>query len=562
MVPLRDRLESWSNRFYRLDPERVRREQGLRTALLRRLLLAAGAVALLYLLLGVSGVVSGQVFPYDALELLVAVAVCAGLLRRGHAATALVLPVVIFSHTASSLIARYGIDSPASALLLPTILVCGLLVGGYFLGTWTVICGLLVLYLGWAKEGSGPGSLVRPVLFWWALFAAMGWLVHLFASHLERLLQLERGQKHAVLRTLGLLAAEPHLGGLLGRSLEVIREQLGARTAALWRWDEAKEVLHRTAVAGPAGGPERVAVSGPSAWSRPAEAGRGVRITGSRDGLDPPDVAGLVPPGSAETLVIPLAVGSDPAGLLIVECDRAPRYAAERMELAEALALQLSLLLELVGLADRDRHAMMVEERNRMARDIHDTLAQGFTGIVVQLNAAGEMLDADPERARLHIATARELARTSLQEARRSVWALRPEALGREGLAAALERGGRTLTAGTAIGVVMQADGEIPGLGMEAEWEVLRIGQEAVANAVRHSGCRRITLRLSPGEGSLRLEVEDDGKGGIAPEGESSGAGGLGLRGMRERATRIGARLEVDSPPGGPTRITLIVPAR
>jgi signal transduction histidine kinase len=392
------RLEAWSNRLYRLDPERLQREYNFRAPLLRRLLLAAAAVALVYLVLGLAGVAAGRFFPYDALELLLAVAVCAWLLRRGHTAAALVLPLVVYSHTASSVIAHYGIGSPAVALLLPSVLVCGLLVGGYFLFTWTVICGLLVLYLGWAHESAGSAAgLAGPVLFWWALFAAVGWLVHLFASHLEGLLH---------------------------------------------------------------------------------------------------------------------------------------------------------------------RHALLVEERNRIARDIHDTLAQGFTGVVIQLNAAEEVLSADPVRAREHIATARELARTSLQEARRSVWALRPGIPQREDLAAGLERSARTLTAGTGIEIAMQTTGGPLGMGAEAEWEVLRIGQEAVTNAVRHSGCRHLTVRLMQDRASLRLEVEDDGKGGIITEGAPAGPGGLGLLGMRERAGRVGGRLEVHSPPGGPTRITLVIPGK
>jgi signal transduction histidine kinase len=395
IASLLERVESWSARLYRLDPEQLRREQDFRVPLLRRLLLASGAAALLYLALGLAGVVSGRFFPYDALELLLAVAVCAWILRRGHTSTALTLPLVVYSHTASSIISAYGVDSPAVALFLPTILVCGLLVGGYFLLTWTIICGLLVLYLGRVHGLAGESAgLARPVLLWWALFAAVGWLVHLFTSHLEGLLH--------------------------GR-------------------------------------------------------------------------------------------------------------------------------------------ALMVEERNRIARDIHDTLAQGFTGVVVQLNAAEAMLAADPARSREHIATARELARASLEEARRSVWALRPADAQREGLAAGLERGARTLTAGTGIEIVMTARGAGRGIGVEAEWEVLRVGLEAVTNAVRHSGCRRITLRLSRGARVLRLEVEDDGKGGII-EGAPDGAGGLGLVGIRERAERLGGRLEVQSPPGGPTCVVLAIP--
>jgi len=331
-------VESWSNRLYRLDPVRLRREQDFRARLLTRLLLGAGAIALLYLTLGLAGIVTGLFFPYDALELLLAVVVCVWLARQGHTSTALVLPLVIYSHFASSVISYYGISSPAVALLLPSILVCGLLIGGYFLLTWTIICGVLIVYLGWAHNHFvWTAGLFRPILFWWAELAAIGWLVQLFATHLE-------------------------------------------------------QYLHR--------------------------------------------------------------------------------------------------------------HALLVEERNRIARDIHDTLAQGFTGVVVQLNAAGDMLQADPARACEHISTARELARTSLHEARRSVWALRPVALEGESLDHVLERSGKTLTAGTGINFAIEKKGESATLHPEVEWEVIRIGQEALTNAVRHSGCRRITLRLAarPGQ--------------------------------------------------------------
>ncbi len=227
-------LESSSSRLYRPDPAQLRGEQDFRARLFNRLLLGAGAIALEYLVLGLAGFVTGQFFPYDAIALLLVVAACFWLAKRGSTSTALVLLLVAYSLFASSVISHYGIASPAVALLLPSILACGL-VGGYFLLTWTLICGVLVVYLGWAHDHfRWSADLVRAILLWWVQLAAVGWLVHLFAGHLGRLLH---------------------------------------------------------------------------------------------------------------------------------------------------------------------RYALMVEERNRIARDIHDTLAQGFTGVVVQLNAATEMLSADPTRA-------------------------------------------------------------------------------------------------------------------------------------------------------------------
>jgi signal transduction histidine kinase len=291
-------------------------------------------------------------------------------------------------------------------------------------------------------------------------------------------------------------------------------------------------------------------------WKSLAQARRAVRVTDPQGDPRLAGCLGLVSGGVKEVIVVPMVMGSGPAGLLVAAYDHTPGYAGEAVELAEALAPQVGLVLELLRLAQRDRQATLAEERNRVARDIHDTLAQGFTGIVVQLNAAQEVLAADPARAREHLAAARELARTSLQEARRSVWALRPAALDRHGLAAELQRSAGLLTAGSSTEVVVEADASVA-LGPQAEWEVLRVAQEAVTNAVRHARCSRITVRLRGEGGGFCLEVEDDGRGGAV-----AGGGGLGLLGMGERAARAGGRLDVHSPPGGGTRVTLVIPGR
>lgn len=560
---LLERIEGWSARLYGLDLERLRREQALRAGVLRELLFATGFVALLYLVLGFAGVVSGRYFPYDAVELLLAVTVCAWLLRRGHTATALVIPLVIYSHSASSIIVHYGVDSPAVAVLMPTIIVCGLLVGGYFLGTWTFICGVLVLFLGSAQgNASRQTGWVHPILFWWTLFAAEGWLVHLFSRHLERLLQLERAQKHTVLRTLGVLASDPDLDGVVERMLDLVREQLGATAVEIWRWEGADTFSRKTRRGASPRPPIPIFVPAARAQTSFTEhriAGRVKRQQSERRTTESLDVT---PEDCFEFISVPLVAGTVFTGVLAVGSDNPPPRGEERLELAEALALQVSLLLELVRLAQVARQTMMVEERNRIAREIHDTLAQGFTGIVVQLNAAEATLTANPAKAAEHITTARELARTSLQEARRSVWALRPESLERECLAKSLERSARALIAGAATELVIETTGVIHSLGIEPEWEVLRIGQEAVTNAVRHSGCQRITLRLDQRPDVLRLEIEDDGKGGINPATAASTSNGFGLVGMRERAERISGRIEIQSPDGGPTRVTLVVPRK
>jgi hypothetical protein len=126
-------LEKWTWKLYRIDPERLNREEDLRAPLLRRLMLATGAVCILYVLLVAAGWLSNPSFPYDVIELSLTLLACRSLLHRGNVSTATVLLLVVMSHPAAFAVARYGIASPAPSLFLPSLLVCGLLVGGYFL---------------------------------------------------------------------------------------------------------------------------------------------------------------------------------------------------------------------------------------------------------------------------------------------------------------------------------------------------------------------------------------------------------------------------------------------
>ncbi len=241
---------------------------------------------------------------------------------------------------------------------------------------------------------------------------------------------------------------------------------------------------------------------------------------------------------------MPLVFDQVVDGLLLLEWRKRARHSEDRQELAEVLARQVGLFLQLVHLAHGERLAAVAEERNRMAGEIHDSLAQGFTGVVVQLNAADEMLDQNPAQARKHVDLARELARVSLNEARRSVLALRPQALESAGLAAALRRICRQLA--TSSEVEVEVAGQEQVLPNEVEHGLMRIGQEALTNAVRHARASRIVLRLGYGPQSIRLEVEDDGEGGI----EAGAKPGVGLALMRERAARMGGRLMISKPFG------------
>jgi signal transduction histidine kinase len=214
----------------------------------------------------------------------------------------------------------------------------------------------------------------------------------------------------------------------------------------------------------------------------------------------------------------------------------------------------LQRLFEASRAAEEQQRNAIVAERTRFARDIHDTLAQGFTGIMMQLNAAEQRLQGDSTEARAHIEKARELANASLAEARRSVSALRAGALTNGSLLDAIEQIGRMLTSDSSVQLDTKLEGQPYALPEQCEANLLRIAQEALTNAVRHSGAERIGIRLAYLTGSVVLEVGDSGRGmsGVEPS-------GFGVDGMRERARQIGGEIQILSDAGRGTRIVVTV---
>lgn len=208
----------------------------------------------------------------------------------------------------------------------------------------------------------------------------------------------------------------------------------------------------------------------------------------------------------------------------------------------------------------QDEEAGVATERTRLAREIHDTLAQGFAGIVTQLQAAEEAPD-DATRRR-HTDAALGLARDGLAEARRSVQALRPAALDAVRLPEAVANVAHAWADRTGIPVeVTTADG-VRELSTDAEVTLLRTAQEALANVERHAHARHVTLALRPFGRGARLEVRDDGRGfdPTAPR-PADAPGGYGLIAMRERIEALAGDLVIESRPGHGTAVRAEVPA-
>ena len=208
----------------------------------------------------------------------------------------------------------------------------------------------------------------------------------------------------------------------------------------------------------------------------------------------------------------------------------------------------------------RSRFALVLEERARIAREIHDTLAQGFVGISSQLEAVALALNTSVEGARKHLEMARKMARHSLTEARRSVMDLRASALDGQDLSEALASAARQWAAGTAVTIEMSVTGQLPKLPEEVEQHLLRIAQEAVANALKHACPRKIRIGLRFEPRKLWLRVEDDGRGFEPGNAFNTLGGHFGLLGMRERAERIGGELHLLTSPGTGTQVEVSAP--
>ena len=263
---------------------------------------------------------------------------------------------------------------------------------------------------------------------------------------------------------------------------------------------------------------------------------------------------------SATLVATPMILGSQTLGWMTVSSPGESEAESQwwRVTLIEAVSRQAALALHYSRLLDanrrEERRKAILEERNRLARDIHDNLAQGFAAILMQLQAAQrESAGALPAAVAANLETAVDLARTHLTEARRSVGALRPNVGPGESIGSALKRladlGQRT--AKTPIDVLVD---ELPRLGDTVEREVIGIAQEALTNAVRHSRAKRITVRASAIQSvGLRLSVADDGRG-IIREALSSG---FGMTSMQERADKIGATLTIVTAPRSGTEVVL-----
>ncbi len=287
-------------------------------------------------------------------------------------------------------------------------------------------------------------------------------------------------------------------------------------------------------------------------------------------------IGGVLPttPELAGIFAVALCFNLVVVGVLITLGEVTEQLSARREEantaLSQANERLAGMLAENAGLhaqlISQAREAGVMDERQRMAREIHDTIAQGLAGIITQLQAADQVrahggTDLAHHR---HLGNATRLAREALTDARRAVRALRPEPLEHAGLPAALGEvvdNWRELH-GTAVELTVT--GSAVALHPEVEITLLRAAQEALSNTAKHAAARRVGLTLSYMEDVVTLDVRDDGAGFdplTLPEPGGGERGGYGLTAMRQRVRRLDGRLEIESEPGGGTALSATVPA-
>lgn len=266
--------------------------------------------------------------------------------------------------------------------------------------------------------------------------------------------------------------------------------------------------------------------------------------------------------GTRSELAVAIRMKDKILGVLDIESDKLDAFGESDLFTAQTLADQLAVAIENARLYQETGQMAVMEERNRMAREIHDTLAQGFTGIILQLEASEQALGDGNSEALKHLNKASSLARGSLNEARRSVWNLRPQALERLSLIEALRQEVGRFAQTSNIKARFEVSDNIRELPLDVETAVLRICQESLANIKKHAQATEVKVNLAFDKSSVVLTIRDNGIG-FKTDDNDKGEGehrGFGLISMQERTRNLGGTLEVQSEEGQGTAVQIVIP--
>ena len=263
--------------------------------------------------------------------------------------------------------------------------------------------------------------------------------------------------------------------------------------------------------------------------------------------------------GIVGTLIVPSVVGGKVNGCYFISFKQHRQFRQEELGLTRAMVHLATLAYQLYRLLEQSREAAIVNERNRLARDIHDTLAQGFTGVIMQLEAAKDAMQReDWSSVDEHVGRAGKQARASLGDARRSVVALRPHSVRDGQFCNALKDLLRRLADGSQVQAIFQVEGEERPLAPDWEDNLMRIAQESLNNTLKHAKSKAFRATLKYLLDRIEFNLVDDGSGFDIYEPHD----GFGLIGMRERVNGMKGRFSVQSGPGQGTEIRVMLDLR
>jgi signal transduction histidine kinase len=264
-------------------------------------------------------------------------------------------------------------------------------------------------------------------------------------------------------------------------------------------------------------------------------------------------------PQMASFLGVPIASRSRVLGAFyLTDKEGAPEFTDDDERLIVMLAAHAAIAIDNARLYERARELSVIEERNRLARDLHDSVVQKLFGISLTARSAGTLLDRADDGARAEVERLQVLAEEAIGELRSLVFQLRPAAIETEGLAAALAKHVDVLARVHRLAIALEHEGE-PRLRPGVDEEVFRIAQEALHNALRHAGARAVRVRLEERPGEVVLSVADDGRG-FDPDAPALRSRSLGLTSMEERAAALGGTLRIASARGAGTTVDLELP--
>lgn len=375
-----------------------------------------------------------------------------------------------------------------------------------------------------------------------------------------------RNEQMAAINAVALnVSAVLTLGELLPHVVQLVRETFGYHTVGVYLKDEREETVVLQAVDS---GSDYV----PPRGIRMKIGGEGIIghvsgtglpwVTGDVDNDPFFTDLGLTQLDIKSELVMPIKQGDALVGALDLYSAEKDAFGDADMLIAQTLANQLAVAIENARIFDETRDLAVLEERNRMAREIHDTLAQGFTSIVIQLEAGEDSLEGNPEDLHDHISSAKGIARECLAEARRSVWNLLPEVLERNPLDVIISDEVDRFAATASAKADFTLLGARKELSAATQAAILRICQESLTNIRKYAYADQVNVILDFGLDAVKLTVSDDGVG-FDPESVRIGGahGGFGLTGMRQRARLLRGDVDITSSPGNGTVVAAKLPA-